>query len=476
MKIFSLRALFVFLITIILTGASVSSADALPVFESFDGSQPSNWVVGGNAEWGFGLDGDSTLLLTPNIFSAGGIGFYDEAFPSTQGIVSEFRYYAGDGDGADGLTFFLVDGDLVDYSNIDTGANGGGLGYTQSPDIFNPHDGIPHAYLGVGFDEYGNFFPGGGMPHTVTIKGSGNGQVGYDYLTHRNIYWDYGNTIDGGWRTVRITVLPHDTSATLRVEMSFDNGQTWKVIISDYEYYETPPANLKLGFTASTGSVRNTHAIGNVNVTLPADLQLQIITTADGTYRRGDSFSYAFQVKNTGPNHAGTSTVINTLPLGDSGFTNVTWSYTTSNGDSATGDSTTVNAIPINLPFNATADIVVTGKIGNSVITTDDLQIELNATPAVGVNDPSPSSAQLTVDIAVDVPTPAEDVALANIESYARTHGGTTAPTVETYNTARVIGVTQDILNKLNAAIASIGPGAAQTREKLQQIIIDVFR
>ena len=102
---------------------------------------------------------------------AGGIisGF---TFPSGQGLQVTFTTvtYRGDsggggGDGADGISFFLSDGTK---NSDDLGAFGGSLGYSCS-NVNNDtklhpitllqrgYDGMRHAYLGLGIDEYGNF-------------------------------------------------------------------------------------------------------------------------------------------------------------------------------------------------------------------------------------------------------------------------------------------------------------------------------
>lgn len=127
---------------------------------------------------------------------AGGIvsGF---TFPSDQGLQVTFTtmtYLGNSGggghDGADGIGFFLIDGA---YPASDLGAFGGSLGYTCSnvnndpkvhPDDLTPraYDGLKHAYLGLGIDEYGNFLNQsdntatgyGYQPGRIGLRGAGN--------------------------------------------------------------------------------------------------------------------------------------------------------------------------------------------------------------------------------------------------------------------------------------------------------------
>lgn len=90
-------------------------------------------------------------------------------FPTNQGVQITFKTltYRGDSggnsasgaahqnDGADGISFFLMDGSVT--PNI--GSWGGSLGYSCSNSNPN-YDGVVGAYIGLGIDEYGNFLNG----------------------------------------------------------------------------------------------------------------------------------------------------------------------------------------------------------------------------------------------------------------------------------------------------------------------------
>jgi type IV pilus assembly protein PilY1 len=82
------------------------------------------------------------------------------------------------GDGADGMSFFLLRGDTTPTA---VGSWGGSLGYTCSN--ANPnYTGMPKAFLGLGIDEYGNFLnPGdntasgpGLQANRIGLRGSGD--------------------------------------------------------------------------------------------------------------------------------------------------------------------------------------------------------------------------------------------------------------------------------------------------------------
>jgi hypothetical protein len=98
--------------------------------------------------------------------------------------------------GADGVSFFLADGSKPLTT---PGGFGGSLGYAQTTEPF-PVDGILGGYLGVGFDEFGNFGnnlegrgagcsqPDSGFyPNYVTLRGPGSGQTGYCILNRVDV-------------------------------------------------------------------------------------------------------------------------------------------------------------------------------------------------------------------------------------------------------------------------------------------------
>lgn len=90
-------------------------------------------------------------------------------FPTDQGVHITFKTltYRGDkggngasgsahqNDGADGISFYLMDASQPPG----LGAWGGSLGYSCS-NSNSPHDGLVGAYLGLGIDEFGNFLNG----------------------------------------------------------------------------------------------------------------------------------------------------------------------------------------------------------------------------------------------------------------------------------------------------------------------------
>ncbi len=463
---------------VMIMNVSTAQAATFPISQNFSGSQPALWELRASSTWNTLVGTSSTLQLTSAGVGQGGLGFLNDSFSSNLGIVAQFRYYAGGGSGADGLTFFLVDGDLVSSSTITTGAFGGALGYAQSN---QPHDGIPHAYLGVGFDEFGNFVTNSGgmdagasssIPNTVVLRGSGNATTGYNYLTHTNVSSSFGKTIDGGWRIARVTVTPNGGSAAVvRVEMSWDEGATWYVVINNYSYNQAPPTNFKLGFSAGTGGSTNIHAIDDLTVSLPVDLQTAVTVPLAGTYHRGDTVHYTYTVTNRGPNASSDTTIANTMPLGLLGIDNIVWSLTSTHGSTTSGTGSSISAIHLTMPASSTVTINATGTIGANILNTTNLNHTITVTPPAGVVDPSPSNAVASVSFTTSAPTAASS-SLLMIIAYATSQGTTTAPTLGDYTTAGVTGVSSSTLTAMNTLLAASTPttlGDVQTIATLVQ-------
>ena len=111
-------------------------------------------------------------------------------FDTSQGVQITFKTVTYEGnsggaakDGADGISFFLMDGNQTP----DLGAWGGSLGYSCS-NTNTPYNGLGGAYVAVGIDEYGNFLNGANlMPgYAGTNPATGdNTAYGYGYKPNR---------------------------------------------------------------------------------------------------------------------------------------------------------------------------------------------------------------------------------------------------------------------------------------------------
>ncbi|QNP47144.1 pilus assembly protein [Diaphorobacter aerolatus] len=138
------------------------------------------------------LPSDEGLRVTFTSYTYGGNAY--------NGWVNNVGHtYSKDGNGADGLSFFLIDGDQVQQLIGELsatklpglGATGASLGYGCSSDADNiPADpgGLVGGFIGLGIDEFGNFNASNKVgntgeapkPNNVVLRGRGN--VNWTYL------------------------------------------------------------------------------------------------------------------------------------------------------------------------------------------------------------------------------------------------------------------------------------------------------
>ncbi|MBV8620359.1 MAG: pilus assembly protein PilY, partial [Curvibacter sp.] len=131
--------------------------------------------------------GNGAMRLTNNSNYETGAIVSNNTMSTGSGLNISFVTTTYGGNGADGMTFFLMDGSKTptpSYNGNSVGASGGSLGYSCSNG--NPvFDGVYGAYVGIGMDEYGNFQNGGSgadntnsgygfHSNTVAVRGAGN--------------------------------------------------------------------------------------------------------------------------------------------------------------------------------------------------------------------------------------------------------------------------------------------------------------
>jgi type IV pilus assembly protein PilY1 len=169
-------------------------------------------------------------------------------FPTSQGISVTFKTvtYLGDsggagGDGADGISFYLMDSSQLTTSTITgtasgdgngLGSWGGSLGYTCS-NANPPYNGLVGAYLGLGIDEYGNFLNGTSLMSGYSGSNSATGDnsaLGYGYKPGRIGLRGAGN-IAWSWLHANYpTVYPNSFSSSAQqtaVRDTCQNGLVW---------------------------------------------------------------------------------------------------------------------------------------------------------------------------------------------------------------------------------------------------------
>ncbi len=265
-----------------------------PYCESFSGGDTqSTTVFGGSAKL---VDG--ALRLTEAVTDQNGYVYIDVPFSSAYGIKASFEYFMYGGSGADGLSVFLFD---AETQNFRPGGFGGSLGYAQKDN--NP--GLTGAYLGLGFDAFGNFgnsaenkrggFLGGStslFPNSIVLRRGGSGLSGYDFVNGKitfdpppgnanialDVQYQFPLSSGGfgtgrvedinqvGYRKVLLELEPHPSGVGYLVKLEMvvttvQNEPRTITIIPGAAFTYEAPRNLKVGFAASTGGETNIHEI-----------------------------------------------------------------------------------------------------------------------------------------------------------------------------------------------------------------------
>lgn len=271
--------------------------------ESFTGSSAQGWVFGANtgdnkpfltaATGAGGYDGagnaigaaiDTTgngwLRLNSNTSNQSTFALLDtEIFAANARIEIDMEYAFWNGSGADGITFFLIDG-TKDSSTFTPGAYGGSMGYAQR----TGEAGMPGGYLGFALDNFGNYSNGsegrvGGItndgtlyPNRISVRGPESSN--YAYIASNS------TPLSGQMDFPAATTRPDQTGADYRafkiifdannqltVEMKFGADSAFTTAFTtDLSAYERPET-FKIGFTGATGGSTELHEIRNLTLT-----------------------------------------------------------------------------------------------------------------------------------------------------------------------------------------------------------------
>lgn len=260
----------------------------LDTFTGADNSAPSsNWTTTtSSGSFGAPRIFGNRLRLTDNSASVSTAAHLQRMFPGAGNkIVVEFDHFAYNGTGADGIALTFSDAAVTPQA----GAFGGSLGYAQKSNpgsdctVVGGCPGFAGGWLGIGFDEYGNFSNAtegriggpGSRPDRVAIRGSGSGQSGYVYHTGSALLSpgiDQSGTTPGPGHRYRVTIDHTDgVQAKVSIERSTDGGSTYATIIPQYDAkvqtgQAAVPENWLLSYTGSTGGSKNIHEIDNLKV------------------------------------------------------------------------------------------------------------------------------------------------------------------------------------------------------------------
>lgn len=260
------------------------------------------------AATGVDPDGDGWLRLTKATANQKGYLYVQKEFPTDSGVLADFEYKSwrstNDGySGADGFTIFLFDGDITE-GNFKLGGYGGSLGY--SPNIGTTTNGLSGGYIGIGFDEYGNFSnPNegriggpGSSPNAIVLRGptTGDPSTTNPYLISKDLgdrtgganeirgrdEIDY-NTLTNNrpadsifYRRVQVSVSKVGSDYLVTVKLQKQGATAFTTVIN-YTMNGTKyplPKTLKLGFAGSTGGGYNYHEIRNILLTTPGNIRV----------------------------------------------------------------------------------------------------------------------------------------------------------------------------------------------------------
>lgn len=254
-------------------------------------------------------NGQGYLRLTEALTNRKGYLYVQQNFPTSLGVIADFEYKTwrniadNNYNGADGFSVFLFDGSTTDGS-FKLGGYGGSLGY--APNSGTIKTGLSGGYIGIGFDEYGNFsnptegrIGGTGFhPNAVVLRGPTTAiptttntyltsvnlgdRTGGDAAIRKRDEIDYNSPtpkrpIDGTfYRRVQVELTRVDANYLVNIRWRKQNETVFTNILSytiDGAIYPLP-ATLKIGFAASTGGGFNNHEIRNIILTTPGFIRV----------------------------------------------------------------------------------------------------------------------------------------------------------------------------------------------------------
>jgi hypothetical protein len=261
--------------------------------------------------------GDGAFQLTNNTPGQGGVLLLNKPISATAGLhiaFDMFQYGSSTGTGADGISFFFLDGG---QETVQPGAPGGGLGY----------QGMPGALAGVGFDAHGDFSAKaaggsgpGAQPDHVVLRGAAS--THWRYLTAAkspvSLAVAQAKTREAARRTVNIDL---STENVLKVHIDFHDGKGMRSILHDVPLNDLPgqpqlPPTVKLGFAAATGTNTDFHEIRDLSIGV-LDPELVTTVSSDATFHPGTTGVFDVSVGNDASAGPTSAPVTATVPVPD---------------------------------------------------------------------------------------------------------------------------------------------------------------
>ena len=371
-----------------------------------------------------------------------------QAVPTDKGLDASFTTYQYNGNGADGMVFYLAATDpYAPAVPTRTGYTGGALGYAA----YAPGGvtGLQHAYLGVGLDTYGGFAGNytdcvgdqsrGGANNSVTVRGPGNGLSGYcvQSVTPANGSLRGGFLADRVDGAVPVEVVINPTATPLaarenptvsvpagRYAVVFTSrGAGQQVVLGDLPKLDPNgnvagidpswidpatgyPYKLTYGFTAGTGGATDVHEVTDLVATTAAGAVPVLTARTGGTTSVAHAGSGTVTVTPTVSSDGGSETravrTTTTFPAGVTpsadGAAGPGWTCSVS-GQVVTCEQVAADRAPgtdlpeLTIPFTvtgaartATVSTVVSSIDAEAITVTRDVTVAPQAT-TVGVDD-----------------------------------------------------------------------------------------
>ena len=237
--------------------------------------------------------GYGVLQLTPPSQFQVSMAAYDLPFSTVNGLRIKYNLYSYDGTGSDGTLLWMSYGNQPEPT-VPAGT-GGHLGYIDgtvdnAPPLANGRarppsstGGMANVYLGIGFDEFGNFsafLPGGPglVPQTVAVAGAQS--IGYYYLTGvDNLSGQPVSlpfSLEQPGSRVRPKVVPAveimlQPDGLLQVAIDIHDGQGYVTYISKnivgIAGEPAVPSSVYIGINGSNGANYERHEIDDLSIT-----------------------------------------------------------------------------------------------------------------------------------------------------------------------------------------------------------------
>jgi hypothetical protein len=354
---------------LVLSGYAAPATAQFKLQQTFEGTAAPGWTLSSSAILtapSIDASGSGWLRLTQVANTTKGLALDDSfSFASNVAVTIEFNYVSWGGTGADGMTLFLYDSTTP--SPMIGALTGGGLGYCAGAG----------GYLAIGLDEYGNFSnPGdkcgsasggpGFKPESFVIRGPASASNA----------WVTTAAVPGGIdnpgvatrpspKTVLLTLTPAVAPAigyTVTAQFRSASGQPFQTLFSNVPFPYTPPANLSVGFSGSTGGSTNNHELHCLVTASPDDLQVTM--NGPSTLLQGGSVTYDVTLTNNGAYTIDTTDAPTIADLLPAAVTAATWTCAGAGG--ATCDASgagNIGTSNVTLPPNGSVTYTITGTL-----------------------------------------------------------------------------------------------------------------